>query len=96
MTGAWCHGGWQRAAPWRTLGRMAVRFDYDIDLDQLIPPMGGMRYVAKVAILVRRDAAGTTTRLLSPVGEYYGHDEGEARAKARSAIEAWIASQPLA
>jgi hypothetical protein len=68
-------------------------FEYDIDVTLLNRPIGSFRFVAKIGMLVRRDATGDVTRLSSPAGEFYGHDRGEALNKARRAMEDWIATQ---
>ncbi len=60
-----------------------MKFDYEIQTSEIIPPLpGGERYAAKVSFL----GAAVTRNF----GETWGKTEEEARQKMEQAVEEWI------
>ena len=69
---------------------MSSEFDYDIKVGELIPPIGELKYYAKVSFLVEYAPPAAPRQLTPPGFEYHGVDKSTASAKARAAMEAWI------
>jgi hypothetical protein len=63
--------------------------DYYITSTQLIPPIAGNRYAAKLAWMKQRTPKGVKD-VRAPKSEYHGVTAAEAEAKARAAIEEWL------
>ena len=70
---------------------MGNRYEYDINVKKLVPPMTLWNFFANVVGVVRIDPSGNREPRNSPVGESRGKDAEDARTKAREKMEKWIA-----
>jgi predicted RNase H-like HicB family nuclease len=70
------------------------RYEYDIKVRPAAEIASGRYgFVAAVVDLCRVHPDGTTDRLETPFGHYHGEDAAEAEARAREAVERWVAAQ---
>jgi hypothetical protein len=69
------------------------RYDYDIDIDDLVPPIGGVfRYAAYVRYMVEIDG-DKRQRLQISFGETHGETKQEASEKMETKVKKWIQQQ---
>ena len=70
------------------------RYEYEIEVEPLVPPINLNSFFAKAVNVVRVDQSGKRHRVdLSPIGEIWGKDPAEARTRADEKMKTWIAEQ---
>jgi hypothetical protein len=82
-------GKWSRSKP-DVVG--VDRYDYYIEINEISPPQGGFRYVAKIGWMVKNPGPGRQ-HVFPQLSEQVGVTETEAQQKMRAEADRWIADQ---
>lgn len=70
-----------------------VVVDYEILVQDIVPPIGGvLKFGATIHFLVVKEPGGNK-RLNPDLGETYGKTREEARAKMQTKFDEWLANQ---
>jgi hypothetical protein len=67
-------------------------YDYVINIVQVIPPIGGLKFSGNISFLAKR-GPDKATRLSPDIGEALGETKEEAYAKFEVKLRKWIDSQ---
>jgi hypothetical protein len=68
------------------------RYDYYIEINEISPPQGGFRYVAKIGWMVKNPGP-KRQHVFPQLSEQVGVTETEAQQKMRAEADRWIADQ---